>query len=70
MAATHTWQQSDRPAGFFKRIGDFFESIAMSVQYAKTMQALCNLSDDELAKLGITRSDIPQYAQKLVDEGL
>lgn len=59
-----------RTTGLWKRIGDMMHSIAMSIHYARTMQALCNLSETELKELGITRSDIPSYAQKMVDEGL
>lgn len=71
MAAIQTTaSHAIRGTGFWKRIGDAMHSIAVSVQYAKTMQALCNLSDAELKEIGITRSDIPAYAQKMVDEGL
>lgn len=52
------------------RVGDFFHSIVVGIQYARTMQALCYMSDAELERIGITRADIPSYAQKLVDEGL
>lgn len=58
-----------RGAGFFKRVGDFLHTFAFSIQYAKTMQALCSLSDMELSRLGITRADIPNYAEKLINEG-
>ena len=58
-----------RDSSFFKRIGDFLHTFAISIQYAKTMQALCSLSDMELSRLGITRADIPNYAEKLIEEG-
>jgi len=66
-SANGAYRQS---TGIWKRIGDMLQSIAVSIHYARTMQALCNLSDAELKELGITRSDIPSYAQRMVDEGL
>lgn len=58
-----------RGSSFFNRIGDFLHTFAISIQYAKTMQALCSLSDSELSRLGITRADIPSYAETLIEEG-
>mgnify|MGYP000221069687 CR=1 FL=1 len=55
---------------FLHRVGDVFNSIAVGIQYARTLQTLRYMSDAELTQIGITRADIPAYAQKLVDEGL
>lgn len=52
----------------FQRIGEYLQTLASSIEYAKAMQSLCSLSDAELKQLGITRSDIPTYAEKIVDE--
>ena len=39
------------------------------VQYGRQMQALGQLSDRQLAEIGLRRSEIPAYAWRLIHEG-
>ncbi len=39
-----------------------------TMQMARMMHMLCELNDADLKKLGITRQQIPAYAEKLVYE--
>ncbi|WP_108862240.1 DUF1127 domain-containing protein [Ruegeria sp. Alg231-54] len=37
-----------------------------TLQMARMMSTLSNMSDHQLAQIGISRSDIPNYAEKLM----
>ncbi|MEL6523948.1 MAG: DUF1127 domain-containing protein [Pseudomonadota bacterium] len=37
-----------------------------TLQMARMMSSLSNMSDHQLAQIGISRSDIPNYAEKLM----
>ena len=41
-------------------------SAVLSLQTARMMATLSNMSDQQLAQIGITRSGIPDYANKLI----
>ena len=41
-------------------------SALHAVQRAQMMRALGGMSDSQLARMGLRRSDIPRYAEKLV----
>ncbi len=51
----------DRFAGWVTGFGD-------SYKYARMVSALSSLDDDLLAKMGITRSQIPQHAIKVLKD--
>lgn len=38
-----------------------------SLQVARMMATLCDMSDHQLTQIGITRSEIPDYAEKLME---
>lgn len=42
------------------------KAILKTLQLARFMSTLCHLSDYQLAQIGITRSEIPAYAAKLL----
>lgn len=42
------------------------KSFLRSMQMARMMSRLANISDPQLAAIGIARSQIPQYAEKLM----
>lgn len=44
------------------------KSTLKSLQTARMMSVLTNMSDHQLAKIGITRSEILQYAERLMSE--
>ena len=44
------------------------KSVLRALQTALMMSVLANMSDQQLAQIGISRSDIPQYAERLVSE--
>lgn len=39
-----------------------------TMQMARMLHVLCEMSDEDLKKLGITRQQIPAYAEKLIYE--
>lgn len=49
------------PKGLFTRIAGWFTLVMEAQSRANQVQALQNKSDTELAKLGITRDQIPYY---------
>lgn len=46
----------------------FGHSVLRALQTGRMMSTLTNMSDDQLAQIGITRADIPRYALKLMEE--
>lgn len=49
-------------------IGAKAHSALKSLQMARMLSTLANMSDHQLAQIGIQRSDIPKYADKLMAE--
>lgn len=43
-------------------------SVLRPLQTARMMSVLANMSDQQIAEIGISRSDIPQYADRLMSE--
>lgn len=43
-----------------------FNSVVKSMQYAKVLRALSELTDAQLALIDVTRGDIPSYAHELI----
>lgn len=43
-----------------------FQSGLRSLQHARMMSTLSRMSDAQLTRIGITRSDIPRYADSLM----
>ncbi len=54
--------------GLVSRIMRRLESAIRAVQYSRMIHALSDLSDDQLASLGLTRADIPRYAHECVHD--
>ena len=50
------------------RIGGKSYSALKSLQIARMLSTLANMSDHQLAQIGIQRSDIPKYAETLLAE--
>jgi uncharacterized protein YjiS (DUF1127 family) len=48
------------------RIAEIFRAMWRGVQYARMLRVLTEMSDSQLARIGVTRGDIPDYAWKLV----
>ena len=55
---------------FLAQLGSDFATSAKSflrvMQMARMMSSLANMTDPQLAAIGITRAQIPQYAEKLM----
>lgn len=49
--------------------GSKLGSLLKTVQTARMMTILANMSDQQLDEIGITRSDIPRYAEELMSDG-
>jgi uncharacterized protein YjiS (DUF1127 family) len=47
-------------------LGGKANSALKTMQVARMMSALTNMSDHQLAQIGIQRSDIPKYAETLM----
>jgi hypothetical protein len=54
-----------RPA-FGARAAAFFKGLVQGVALGRMVRALNQMSDDQLAKIGVKRVDIPAYARQLV----
>ena len=50
------------------RLGRRLAAALKQVQYGRQMQALGQLSDRQLAEIGLRRSEIPAYAWRLIHE--
>ncbi|HDZ81174.1 MAG TPA: DUF1127 domain-containing protein [Roseobacter sp.] len=48
------------------RIGAKAKSVLNALQMARMLSTLSNMSDHQLAQIGIQRSDIPKYAETLM----
>jgi uncharacterized protein YjiS (DUF1127 family) len=48
------------------RIGAKAKSALNALQMARMLSTLSNMSDHQLAQIGIQRSDIPKYAETLM----
>ena len=44
------------------------KSALRTLQTAQMMSVLANMSDQQLAQIGISRSEIPQYADRLMSK--
>ncbi len=55
-----------RPAKFrpFKTIQMLFDTFDRSVRAAQTMENLYSLTDEELARRGLKRQDLPEYIRQ------
>ncbi|RLK07918.1 uncharacterized protein DUF1127 [Ruegeria conchae] len=52
--------------GFLARIGATANAALKALQTARMLSTLSNMNDHQLAQIGISRSDIPEYAAKLM----
>jgi uncharacterized protein YjiS (DUF1127 family) len=50
------------------RIADSFRAFVRGVALGRMVRVLNEMSDAQLAKIGVKREDIPAYARKLVAE--
>ncbi|WP_236939978.1 DUF1127 domain-containing protein [Falsihalocynthiibacter arcticus] len=70
-AVTATISLSKMAHGFVSilaPIGAKAHSVLKSLQMARMLSTLANMSDHQLAQIGIRRSDIPKYAETLMAE--
>ncbi|WP_254441343.1 DUF1127 domain-containing protein [Ruegeria atlantica] len=51
---------------FLARIGATANAAFKALQTARMLSTLSNMNDHQLAQIGISRSDIPEYAAKLM----
>ena len=51
---------------FLAWIGAKAKAAVKALQMARMLSTLSNMSDYQLAQIGISRSDIPEYAEKLM----
>ncbi|SLN74173.1 hypothetical protein ROA7450_04204 [Roseovarius albus] len=51
---------------FLAKVGAKAKTALKAFQKARMLSALSNLGDYQLAQIGISRSDIPKYAEKLM----
>lgn len=56
----------DAAAGLAAALGRRLNAALRAVQHARMMQALGEMTDRDLAKIGLARADIPAYAARLV----
>ena len=60
--ATNTRAPLRNPiAGFFNAIGELLMSVAENNTKARQMQTLMDMTDEQLAKRGLKRSEIAQF---------
>ncbi|GAA6161993.1 MULTISPECIES: DUF1127 domain-containing protein [Ruegeria] len=59
----HTIAQS---ISFLAWIGSTANAALKALQMARMLSTLSNMSDYQLSQIGISRSDIPKYAAKLM----
>ncbi|WP_300074864.1 DUF1127 domain-containing protein [uncultured Ruegeria sp.] len=52
--------------GLLAWIGSTANNALKTLQMARMLSTLSNMSDYQLAQIGISRSDIPEYAAKLM----
>ncbi|PVH30154.1 hypothetical protein [Pararhodobacter oceanensis] len=72
---THTVKPAGSPAvsaaiaalsRFGGKIKTQAQHLSKAIQLARMMSVLANMSDDHLELIGVTRSEIPAYAEKLL----
>ena len=51
------------------RISGLFWAVIRASQYGQMTRVLASMPDDVLKEIGISRSDIPDYARSLIDKG-
>ncbi|WP_282170068.1 DUF1127 domain-containing protein [Ruegeria atlantica] len=51
---------------FLARIGATANAAFKALQTARMLSTLSNMNDHQLAQIGISRSDIPEYTAKLM----
>ena len=59
----------NKPVGFAAlgvTIGTTMKNALRAIQRGQMVRALTQMSDEHLAELGLTRSDIPAHAEKLL----
>ena len=66
-------KQHHSNVGSFKSVAEFFAKIRegagvffKALQDARMVSTLTQMSDNQLKQIGLTRSDIPDYAKKLM----
>ncbi|MEP5154094.1 DUF1127 domain-containing protein [Planktotalea sp.] len=52
--------------GIFAKIGNGLSTMTKSMQHARMISALNSLTDHQLSEVGIKRSEIADYANKLM----
>ena len=52
--------------GLLGRIGARIGNGVRAMQYARMLQAMSELTDEQRATLGLSRSDLPRYARECV----
>ena len=66
-APTLSWPKAK--VSVTKKPFSWLRSVIKSVQIGRMISVLSNLTDTQLAEIGISRSGIPDYAAKLVSDG-
>lgn len=71
MAVSEQFSGSGAIPAFFARLRDRAAGVVKALQAARMVSVLGEMSDSQLAGIGITRSDIPRYAAYLIadDDG-
>lgn len=57
---------TSQPIGILASISAAFKSFIAAAQHGRMLSVLSNMSDAELENIGITRADIPSYAETLM----
>ncbi|MGB3243560.1 MAG: DUF1127 domain-containing protein [Sulfitobacter sp.] len=65
--STHVSNLGAVLAGFGRKAQVKTISVIRALQSARMLSTLTNMSDYQLAEIGISRSDIPRYAEKLME---
>ncbi len=52
---------------FLARFSAKAQAILRTLQVARMISTLSSMSDGQLSQIGISRADIPQYAEKLME---
>lgn len=47
-------------------VGAYFHGLLLAVQWARMARVMSEMSDSQLAQIGVARADIPQRARELV----
>ena len=56
------------PLAFLARFGAKAHAGLKALQMARMLSTLYSMSDHQLAQIGVSRSDIPKYAETLMAE--